>query len=404
MENKKHIALVTTWFPPNQSVATNRMIAFASFLSDDFEITVFSLDQKNHEEIWQEQVRVVYIKSASIFDFLADKTSDSKWIHYAKTASRIVLSKMIKNPLKSWQKGVSTSLIKKHAEHPFDLVISSYAPQETHLAVLTFVKKHQEVKWIADMRDEMSKNPGLNAKQQAHLHKIEKEINLYADAITTVSEPILRDFKDLCPQIKFFEEVRNGFNHELPIADKPKNNVFTLGYFGSFYGGRKPVTFFKALQELCQKRTDFDFKFVVVGAHRNFDIPSIFHDKVDFREGLSYQKAVELMMKMDLNIVIHPRSDQKGVFTGKLFDYVSVKKPVLACVDKNDVAAKLVLDFGAGYVAECDDLSENVKALERAFDDWKNNLILVASEENRLSLHRKNQVKKLNRLIQQLVS
>ena len=48
---------------------------------------------------------------------------------------------------------------------------------------------------------------------------------------------------------------------------------------------------------------------------------------------------------MDFNLFVHPRSERKGVYTGKLFDYISAAKPILACVDKDDVAAKMIEEF-----------------------------------------------------------
>lgn len=403
MSQTKRVALVTTWFPPKQSVATNRMLAFAEYLSEDFEITVFALDDNTHSIQWSEFIQVNYIQSKSLFDLIRSNPKDSKLKHKFKTGLRVLLSKFVSNPLMKWQKGVSAALEIKHQENPFDLVISSYAPQEAHLAALHFIKKNKTVKWIADMRDEMSKNPGIPEIQKKRYQEIENEINSYASAILSVSEPIIDDFKTLCPNIKFFEEIRNGFNHDYAPRPYAKNTVFTIGYFGSFYGGRKPVTFFQALEQLVSTLPEFDFKFVVVGAHKNFDIPGNLLSKVEFVHALPYQQAILRMMEMDLNVVIHPRSEQKGVFTGKLFDYLSVSRPVLACVDKDDVAAKLLRDTNAGYVAECNDLDENIEQISQAFYDWKSGEIKAISEEDRVSLHRKSQVNKLKQLINTLL-
>ena len=44
---KKHIILVTTWFPPANSVAVNRMEAFVRYFDKDvFEIDVVTLKSK----------------------------------------------------------------------------------------------------------------------------------------------------------------------------------------------------------------------------------------------------------------------------------------------------------------------------------------------------------------------
>ena len=400
---KKRIALVTTWFPPQQSVATNRMLAFAEFLSEKNEIVVFGLGPEKETKQWSENITVYYFKANSIIDKLRSKQSDPRWIHVGKTAIRIILRKITRNPLSKWQAEVSKTLSLEHSKNGFDVVISSFAPQETHLAVVDFIKDHPAVKWIADMRDEMSMNPGLDKLQQERMREVEMLIDQYATAITTVSEPILNDFKRLCPNVNHFSEIRNGFNHSLVNAHETSNSGFTMGYFGSFYGGRKPVTFFSALEELKKEHPDFDFEFHVVGAHRNFEIPNSVADSVHFLPPLQYKDAIRKMMTMDANLVIHPRSQQKGVFTGKLFDYISVNVPVLAFVDKDDVAAKLVLDFNAGYVAECNDKEENKRAIWESYTDWKNNTIKRVSEENRISLHRKNQVAKLQLLIDQIL-
>lgn len=403
MGNKSHIALVTTWFPPQQSVATNRMLAFVEFLSENYTVTVFALGPHAETKKWSENVEVHYFKARSIVDKLRSKQTDHRLVHLSKTAVKVLMTKVTKDPLSRWQTEVTKSLSEVHSEQPFELVISSFAPQETHLAAAAFIQENKSVKWIADMRDEMSMNPGLNEQQKARMRQIELLVDKYAVAITSVSDPIVQDFKRLCPDVKQFAEIRNGFNHDLINEHQHKNEVFTFGYFGSFYGGRKPVTFFAALEALKKENPAFEFEFHIVGAHRNFDIPSSLFSCVKFLPPLPYLQAIEKMMAMDANLVLHPRSEQKGVFTGKLFDYISVNQPVIACVDKEDVAAKLVLDLNIGYVAECNDLSENKTAIWQAYQDWKNGNIMRVSEEERMAQHRKTQVGKLKELIEKIL-
>jgi hypothetical protein len=156
------------------------------------------------------------------------------------------------------------------------------------------------------------------------------------------------------------------------------------------------------LRQLNAEIPDFDFVFEIVGAHQNFSIPKEISDKVKLLEPLKYFAAIEKMATLDANVIIHPRSKQKGVFTGKLFDYISVQKPVLAFVDKEDVAAKLIEEFDCGYTAEFSETSENKHIIFQAYLDWKNHQIKFASDEQVQSLHRKKQVEKLNHLISKL--
>lgn len=404
MLTNKRIALITTWFPPQESVATNRMVAFAEFLSEDFEVEVFCLDQIERSITWNDSTKVHYSSSNKLFERLKDKQSDGTFLHKLKVGTRIILSKFIRNPLSKWQKSTFKKLENSHKINPFDCIISSFSPQEAHLVAIEFKKKFPTIPWIADMRDEMSANPYIDSTTKLTLEKVEKQVNEFADAVTSVSEPILTDFKRLLPKVQFFEEIRNGFNHQFirNLNDNEKNSVFTLGYFGTFYGKRKPNILMQALSELKQENSDFDFIFEIVGAHRNFHIPNELQKNILISPNLPYLEAIEKMATFDCNVQLHPKSEQKGIFTGKLFDYISSQKPVLAFVDKTDVAAKLIEEFDCGYVAEFDQLQENKKIILNAYEDWKQNKIKFASDEQVASLHRKEQVNKLAELIHKL--
>lgn len=405
MKSKKRIALITTWFPPQQSVATNRMLAFVEYLSRDFEITVFCIDESTSETIWNQQVKVYYTASNNVFSKLKDHQSDGPLKHKIKTGTRIILAKFFKNPLDKWRQKTVQQLVKVHTDRPFDIVISSYSPQETHLAAIEFLRQYNAVPWIADMRDEMSANPYINQNTKANLAAVEKLVDQYASAITSVSLPILEDFEKLCPHVAFFEEIRNGFDHNFHrnIINSPKNTIFTLGYFGTFYGVIKPDYLFEALQELVKEVPDFEFKFELVGIHQNFTIPKELNKFITTYPQIPYSNAIKKMSSMDLNIFLHPSGKRKGVYSGKLFDYISVQKPVLALVDKKDVAAQLIEGFDCGYVAEFSELEENKEMILAAFRDWQQDKIKMASDAQVRSLHRKEQVEKLSVLIRKIL-
>jgi hypothetical protein len=400
----KHIALITVWFPPQKSVATNRMLAFAEYLSLDNKIDVFALNQEEKSVEWNKNVSVHYRASSAIFELLKDHQTDGALVHKLKVATRLLLSKIIRNPLSKWQQKTLFKLKEIHLNNPFDCIISSFSPQEAHLVAIEFKKEFPDVKWIADMRDEMSANPYINVTTKNTLRKVEQKVNDYADAVTSVSLPILFDFKELLPKVKIFEEIRNGFNHDFKrdTADFPtKNKVFTLGYFGTFYGVIKPNTVFSALTEI-KKNKLFNFEVHLFGVHSNFLIPKEIETNVKIFHQLSYADAIEKMANYSCNILINPANKRKGVYTGKLFDYISVQKPILAFVDKEDVAAQLIEEFNCGYVAEFSDLEETKQIIREAYNDWQDNKIKFATNEQVQSLHRKKQVKKLTELITSL--
>lgn len=399
----KRIALITTWFPPINGVAVSRMNAFANYLSEAFHVEVFCLGEKSEQIQKSENLTVHFSTSNKLFEKLKSNQSDNKLVHNAKTALRIGLKYIIKNPLDSWKKATIQKLKQRHKEVPFDLIISSYSPQEAHLVAIEFCKEFSKIPWIADMRDEMSSNPYIDLNTKNMLMAIEKDVNKYASAITSVSKPIVDEFRQICPSISYFEEIRNGFDHDLKLDNSySTNSEFKLGYFGSFYGERKPDFVFNALVEIKKENPELKFSVHIYGAHNNYSIPFAIKDNVFKHSGLNYIDAIKEMNKLDANILIHPRTKHKGVFSGKIFDYISAKKPILAFVDKDDVAAQLIIEMNCGYVAEFGEVNENKKILLSAINHKQVNDIKIASEQDRLTLHRKFQVKKLADLISNL--
>jgi len=402
MSRKKRIALVTTWFPDKTGSAVNRMFAFARYLSEKYEVEVFtentSTCTKNIDDI-----KVHYLNANSIWNRLRHSHVDSWLKHNIISVLNVSKGLIGVSDYKNWAKAALKHLHKRNNEKPFDLIISSYAPVEAHWVALEFLSKKQ-IPWIADMRDEMSQNPFATLGEKRYLRKQEKKVEKRASAITSVSAPILNDFKILMPRIKHFVEIRNGFNHEVEPENQISNQEFTLGYFGNFYGKRKPDTFFQVLEDLVVNK-NLKVKIKIVGAFRNtFIIPSALDEVIETLPQVDYIDAIKLMTTMDANLLIHPSGHHKGVYTGKLFDYISIGRPVIGIIDKNDVAAELIKEFECGYIADYYDTNEIETMILTAYADWENGKVRKATDAQIATLHRKHGVKILSQLIETLTN
>lgn len=398
---KPRIALITTWFPPMNGVAVNRMEAFARYLADDYCLVVFALGKEEKTEV-QHFGQVHYFSGSKLLDRIKHSSSDGKIVHHVKTGLNLVVTKIGAKGYHSWKKKVALRLERLHRDQAFDAIISSYSPVAAHEVALLFKKQHPSVPWIADMRDEMSTNPFLSTAVARKLRKKELEFAPYIDAITTVSRPLVLDFRKQFPEVKNIEEVRNGFDHDL-IPSSNFNAQFTMVYAGTFYGLNKPDYFFKALS-LLRSRGQFteDFKIRFVGTNRNFSIPHEFSGNCEFVPRQAQLDAVRIMMEADCNLLLLPKSTRKGVYSGKLFDYLSTEKPILALVDLEDVAAELILELGAGSVVDFNDVEGMALALQHLMENWQNRQSLEVNKDQVQLLHRKHQVSKLKRVIESI--
>ena len=215
-----------------------------------------------------------------------------------------------------------------------------------------------------------------------------------------MSKPILDQFRELMPNVGHFLEVRNGYNHDLTFETK-FNEKFTIVYAGSFYGLIKPNTFFLGLKAALLKEK-FKFEIIFVGTHHNFQIPQEFISNCKFIPKVSQLDSIEFMASADANLLILPNDQRKGVYSGKLFDYLSVKKPIIAVVDPEDVAAQLIKDLNAGFIADFNRVEEISNAILSAYFLWKNKEKLNLNDLEIELLHRKHQVKKLELLIRKI--
>jgi len=403
--DKKHIVLLTTWFSPLHGVAVSRMHAIVKYLDHDkFRVSVITL--KSTKEAGAREslfgAEVYRLKNDALFSKMRERAGESKAVHYLKVLWNVALSRVQHLEYGSWKKQAEVLLEELHSENKIHAVISSYAPAEAHLAALHFCIRHPDVKWIADMRDEMSCNPHLPLRVRTQLARLEQQMDGRADAITTVSQPILDDFKRLIPHAKYFEEIRNGFDHEMKFPPH-FNTEFTIAYGGTFYGENKPGLFFEALQQF-QSKTSQEVRLWFIGTNRNFHIPTEFRNGSTFFPVMPNAEAVKQMAQADATLLTLPPVQRKGVYSGKLFDYISVMKPVIAIVDPEDVAARLIRELGAGFVAGFQDVEAMERAISGAFELWKEKKPLPVDPHRVDGLHRKHQVKKLEMLLDKLLA
>jgi len=110
------------------------------------------------------------------------------------------------------------------------------------------------------------------------------------------------------------------------------------------------------------------------------------------------------MRKSDALLLIHPANGRKGIFTGKLFEYLATLKPIIALVDEEDVAAELIREANAGYICDNANIQKIEMILEEAYAEWAQKRKRVFNKDVILKHHRKEQVKRLENFIEELTS
>ena len=401
---KKHIVIISIYYPPIQSIASNRLYSFSKYLNKDkFDITVVTLASDIQTPNGMEGVDVVRVPNTLFFKPLTFTRKTNKLHHYAKVIYNKTIMYWRQNQYASWMRAAEKTMVDLVNKKGIDLMLSSFAPVDTHLVALKIKQLFPQIKWIADMRDEMSLNYYLSFKEKAYLAKIEKNILKFSDAITSVSKPLLDDFSSLAKKEMPFLEIRNGF--DFLVEDKyVKKSIFNITYMGNFYGQINPKKFLEALTLLYKEKSIDDFRISFIGVKTHFTVDESIKSFVQVVDTVPHSQAIELMQESGALLLIHPNNGRKGVFTGKLFEYMATLRPIIALVDPDDVAAKLIEKSSTGYVSDSEDVEAIKEVIKKAYNDWKNDKFLNVNIEVINLHHRAKQLDRLEKLIDRLLS
>ena len=116
-------------------------------------------------------------------------------------------------------------------------------------------KLFPDIPWVADFRDEWTKNPYLLDKPHNKLRmsierKMEKSVLNTADILITNTPIMLKNFLAIDDSLKSkFYVIPNGYDSEdfTKVPVKPSNDVFTLTYTGLSMGEESRTPFQSSL-------------------------------------------------------------------------------------------------------------------------------------------------------------
>lgn len=246
------------------------------------------------------------------------------------------------------------------------------------------LRKETGIPWLVDYRDLWFGDvlrewvPGWRKKLE---FRMEKRLLSEADVVITVSEPKTTYMQRLHPDLKArWETLTNGYDTEL-YGDRQRTRPFTgetveFVYTGRLFKNRRGHAFAEALGRI--HRSD-----PALAARARVRIlggvePSIRerYDRIladygiahlyDFAGDVSYAEAMNAQVNCDyLLLIVDTGETSDGVIPGKLFEYVSVRRPIFALCDPG--ATQQIIErarLGKAVPAE------SVEACEAMLREW----------------------------------
>jgi glycosyltransferase involved in cell wall biosynthesis len=242
-----------------------------------------------------------------------------------------------------------------------DIIYASGAPY-TSLLVAGILSTRYHIPWIAELRDLWSDN---SYKRSDYIERlIEKKVLSCASVLVTVSDALCNTLLNMYKQPCYV--VKNAFDPEdmsdLPSPHFPKEKI-NITYTGLVYKGRQdPSILFHAISRSDILRNKLLVRFYgdsnewVKDMADSYGIGEnvLVFPSVSWVDSLIFQKASDILLFLTWN---HPL--EKGILSGKIFEYIGIGRPVITVGDYDDEATKIISDnlFGFSF-HDPDSLSE----------------------------------------------
>lgn len=282
------------------------------------------------------------------------------------------------DPTLSWVGPAVEAGKKLMADEDIKAIISSSGPGASHI-VASKLKAERDVPWVADFRDlwAWDHNDVRSPVRRLMNEKLERDTLRSADVLTTVSDPLAEKLMKIHHRDRVIT-IPNGFDPvDMPSQAVDLDRKFSINYTGKVYRkGMDPAPLFDVLRNLTAEGT-IDREEVEVNFYgdRNpwfmheieerglADIVKV-HGTVPRRESLDIQKRSQVLL-----ILAWDNKKEKGVYTGKIFDYLAAKRPILSIGSSEDVISKLLTSTGTGLIATND--QELQRILVNSYKEYK---------------------------------
>jgi hypothetical protein len=233
------------------------------------------------------------------------------------------------------------------------------------------LKKRLNIKWIADFRDpwtsiDFYKALLLSNWADKKHHILEKEVLSQADLIIVVSETMKQEFAGSTSQSIIV--IPNGFDEDITKDDRIETDrKFSLVYTGIMNQAREPKKLWSVLTELINENKKFaeDLELLFIG---NIDYSIIdnitalrldrFFRKIDFMahdQVMQYQKKARILL-----LPLNDAPNARGIVTGKIFEYLAARRPIIAIGPVDGDAAAILNETRSGRIFDFND-SVNLK-------------------------------------------
>lgn len=377
------ILIITYYWPPAGGPGVQRWLKFAKYLPEfGLDPIILTVDPKTATypivddslTLETSDMEVHYAETKELFS-LYKKASGRSEVPYSgfanesdKPGPRQRLAKFIRgnffipDPRRAWNKRAVKKALELIDKQNIKHVITTSPPHSSQLIGLE-LKKRRDISWMADLRDPWTDIYYYNQFYPTQLARkydlrLERTIFEKADYISTVSKDLVRLFKEKSAKIheSKFVILPNGYDADdfSENLDAVTSQKWTMSYTGTVTKDYSLEGLFTALRELPEDVAN-RVKVQFVGRRDEVLEKTLESMKTDFpvevvtKGHVDHKKAVAIMRTSNALLLGIPNiANNKGILTGKIFEYLGSQTPVLGLGPVDGDAAAILHETKAG--------------------------------------------------------
>ena len=419
------ILFLNAYFPPYRTIASLRTGKTAKILHErGYDIKVVTLKQENLKSDFPLEIpkeNLYQVDWLNLDNYLLkllkieDKKKFKNDIHKNENKKISIKNKFIQFAFKIYKiffRDIATSLSqyknlffqsqKIIKEWKPDIIYASGMPKEV-LMVASHLSKKYNIPFVAELRDLWADNHYFSKGYTSEF--LEKTTLKNAYSIISVSKPLVDKLQLKYPSTPCFE-IRNAYDEEdFTFNKENKNSKITILYTGIIYEGKRdPSLLFEVISKNDYLKENVickfygDDLFVVKDLAKKYSIENCVevYDSINRSEVLKLQSQSDILLLLTWDNPL-----EKGVFTGKLFEYIGSAKPILGIGAVDDVASTAINENGFGLSTNnSDDIYTFIKNIkDKNFLEKINNSYL----KNRKYFERNHQIDILEDIFKKLL-
>lgn len=400
MKPPKKVLIITYYWPPGGGITVLRCLKIAKYLrSFGWEPVIYtaenahypSLDHSNEKDV-PEGITILkqpIWEPYAWYKRLTGKAKDANVnnVFYVKDDKPGLMHRLsvwirsnffIPDARAAWVRPSVRFLTNYLAQHPVDALFSD-GPPHTNTRIATLVSQVTGIPWLADFQDPwtqvdyyqlLSLTPWGDRKH----HRMEQEAFRQAAALTIVSPNWQQEIQKIGAQNVHC--IPWGFDpDDYPMPQAVSDSHLTFTHLGIMGYDRNPTQLFQLVAELAKTQPELAvaIRFQLVGqvdysvqeTYQELGLEKYFILRGSVPRDQALQFALESPV---LLLLLNQQENAQGRIPGKLFEYLAVRRPILALGPPDSDVAAILEETQAGLCVAYDDR----EGIRQALDDlWR---------------------------------